>query len=781
MAIGKDGAVLRQLRTLFNVGTVRDLTDGQLLERFATDRGESAELAFAVLVERHGPMVLRVCRGVLVDPHDTQDAFQATFLVLVRKARALWVRDSLGPWLHQVAYRTASCARSTDARRRRLERRAAISVEEARVEPVDELERVLHEEIDRLPDRYRAPVVLCDLEGRTHEQAARYLGWPVGTVKSRLSRGRQRLRDRLLRHGLTPDAGLIASTLSLDSSMASISTALVDSTTGAATRFLTVQSIVRGSAASLAQGVLRSMTMTRWLKAASVLLVAGATVAGVDLLAQRGTSGAQSQPEPKPKAALVVHEVKPGKLRVEIVERGSLESSRNQDVYSNVEGRTTIIQIVPEGAKVKKGEVICELDSAALKDSLINQRITARSAEAAYENAKLAHEVAQLAITEYKEGIYKQELSAVKGEIAAVQSAIQRAESRLERTRQARRRLNEIQAGKGGARTPNEIVTDLDVDDRLAATEQALLRDRIALEILQAKQDVLQKYTRDKMIKAFEIDLERKHAEELAKRATWDLEKSKEAKLERQIAACTLKAPGAGLVVYANDPVRGNNPPQIEEGATVRERQKILSIPDLSRMQVNTKVHESQVDKLAPNMKAKVRVDAFADQLFNGVVLDVAPLPDPGPFYSQSIKVYTTHIRIDDPIPNLRPGMTAQVEILVTELDAVLSVPVQAVLHDNDKYYDYVAVKKPGGGFELRDVELGMANEESVEVKAGIRSGEAVILNPIDLLTEEEKRAKFSTPTKPAARGKGRAKSAPKAKTPPRVSSRLMDVSQEYV
>ena len=289
MAIGKDGAVLRQLRTLFNVGTVRDLTDGQLLERFATDRGESAELAFAVLVERHGPMVLRVCRGVLNDPHDTQDAFQATFLVLVRKARALWVRDSLGPWLHQVAYRTASCARVTAARRRRHERRAAITVEEACAEPTDELQGLLHEEIDRLPERYRVPIVLCDLEGCSYEQAARHLGWPVGTVRSRLSRGRERLRDRLLRRGVTPDAGLIASALSLDSSMASIPTALVDSVAGAASRFLTVQSVVRGSAASIAQGVLRSMTMTRWLKAASVLLVAGATVAGVDSLAQRGT------------------------------------------------------------------------------------------------------------------------------------------------------------------------------------------------------------------------------------------------------------------------------------------------------------------------------------------------------------------------------------------------------------------------------------------------------------------------------------------------------------
>src|SRR5947209_13691536 len=114
-------------------------------------------------------MALRVCRAQLSEAHDAHDAFQATFLILVEKARGLWVRDSLGPWLHQVAYRTASCARSTAARRRRHERRAARLTSESRAEPGDELGRVLHEEIERLPERYRAPVVLCDLEGRTHE------------------------------------------------------------------------------------------------------------------------------------------------------------------------------------------------------------------------------------------------------------------------------------------------------------------------------------------------------------------------------------------------------------------------------------------------------------------------------------------------------------------------------------------------------------------------------------------------------------------------------------
>src|SRR5271167_2693435 len=116
MGTGQHDAGSRYIRTLFNVGTVGGLTDGQLLERFAARGGETAELAFATLVERHGPMVLRVCRSVLRDPHEAQDAFQATFVVLVRRAGSLWVQNSLGPWLHQVAYRVASCDRSAAAR-----------------------------------------------------------------------------------------------------------------------------------------------------------------------------------------------------------------------------------------------------------------------------------------------------------------------------------------------------------------------------------------------------------------------------------------------------------------------------------------------------------------------------------------------------------------------------------------------------------------------------------------------------------------------------------------
>src|SRR5262249_26048755 len=154
-------------------GTVGDLTDGQLLERFATGHGEVAELAFAAIVERHGPVVLRVCRAILRDEHEAQDAFQATFLVLVRKARRLRGRDSPGPWLHQVAYLAACCARKAAGRRRAHERRAAEmsrARDDAGGDP-EGLGEAIHDEIARLPERYRIPLVLCDLEGRTHEQA----------------------------------------------------------------------------------------------------------------------------------------------------------------------------------------------------------------------------------------------------------------------------------------------------------------------------------------------------------------------------------------------------------------------------------------------------------------------------------------------------------------------------------------------------------------------------------------------------------------------------------
>ena len=218
---GRNQIVFRSVRTLFDVGAVGGLTDGELLERFEGSPGEVAELAFAVLVERHGPMVLRACRKILRDEHAAQDAFQATFLVLARKGGTARRRDTLGPWLHGVACRVAACARSAEARRRRHEQAVASRENKPTADPMpDDFGPAIHEEIDRLPERYRWPIVLCCLEGITREQAALRLGWCVGTVQSRLARGRERLRERLRRRGIAPSVGTVAAALAAETEAA---------------------------------------------------------------------------------------------------------------------------------------------------------------------------------------------------------------------------------------------------------------------------------------------------------------------------------------------------------------------------------------------------------------------------------------------------------------------------------------------------------------------------------------------------------------------------------
>jgi RNA polymerase sigma factor (sigma-70 family) len=291
------GGVLQDVRTLFDSGTTVGLTDGELLGRFADraeragERDDPAGPAFAALLERHGPMVLRVCRSILGDEHDAQDAFQATFLVLVRRARAVRRRDSVGSWLHGVALRVSARARADQARRRRHERRAGAARDAAdrsgsgAIAP--ELASALHEELGRLPERYCAAVVLCYLEGHTCEAAARRLGWPVGTVKSRLARGRERLRGRLIRRGLAPDEPTATAVL--------LPATLSRTTVEAMLRFATgmpADGAVSATALSWTFRTLRTMRMTR-LALISALLIAGLAATGAAMLTARGEEPAQ--------------------------------------------------------------------------------------------------------------------------------------------------------------------------------------------------------------------------------------------------------------------------------------------------------------------------------------------------------------------------------------------------------------------------------------------------------------------------------------------------------
>jgi RNA polymerase sigma factor (sigma-70 family) len=298
MVGGRDGAAARQLQTLLGLGAVGALGDGQLLGRFATERGEAAELAFAVLVERHGPMVLRVCRAALGDEHEAQDAFQATFLVLARRCGSLRGDGSLGPWLYGVARRVASCAHAAAARRRRHERRAA---EQAPIQSAGgagqadlDLERSLHDEIGRLPERFRVAVVLCLLDGLSHEQAARRLGWPLGTVKSRLATGRARLRTRLIRRGLAPSAAVLRPATPSQAAPQTVPAALAHATVQGAMGLGTGKTAAPAAVSVLTQGALRMMFLNKLKMAGAVLLAAGVGVGGGIGLALQPAGGAQT-------------------------------------------------------------------------------------------------------------------------------------------------------------------------------------------------------------------------------------------------------------------------------------------------------------------------------------------------------------------------------------------------------------------------------------------------------------------------------------------------------
>jgi len=208
MANSQLSAVLRHVHKLRDAQALEELTHGQLLERFISRHEEAA---FAALVRRHGPMVLGVCRRVLHHWHAAEDAFQATFLVLFRRARALDRRGSLANWLYTVAYHVALKARA-DAAHRRQREREVVDMPQAESQPEEvwrDLQPVLDKELNALPDKYRAPMVLGYVEGKTNAEAARLLGWPIGTVKGRLARARELLQTRLSRRGITLSSGLL--------------------------------------------------------------------------------------------------------------------------------------------------------------------------------------------------------------------------------------------------------------------------------------------------------------------------------------------------------------------------------------------------------------------------------------------------------------------------------------------------------------------------------------------------------------------------------------------
>jgi len=596
MAGGSSLAVLRDVRTLFDAGTATGLSDRQLIERFVQERDASADLAFEVLVLRHGPMVLRVCRNLLRDPDDAQDAFQATFLVLVQRSGSIRQLESVGGWLYGVACRVAARARVESARRRRAEERGALRIVEA-VEPSagDESDRpelgpVVQEEVRRLPDKYRAVVVLCYWQGLTQEQAAVQLACPLGTVRSRLARARKLLHRRITRRGLAPLAGAVAAVIdgspasagSVGLRLPSVAPALVRDTIHAASHLagggLTSQ-VATGLTASLVQRILWSITMLKIGSTLAAVAIVGIVGFGVTTAAQRagrsqavgaithieGNVANQGGPRDQPPAE---------NNQAAGAETRGVNQGRGVKVYSNVQGNNRISSIVPDGSQVKKGQVVCQMDSSVFRDRLANEMIPARTAAASYEQAKMSREISEMAVVEYVEGLYLTELAEAEMRIKIAEAELAIAEDELEAAREA---FNKTE--KPGRKR--------------SIAELQLKKARFALELAQTRRMVLINYTKPKRVKELKSAVEKERADELVKKAVWELEESKVQRLQQQVAARTIKAPIDGTLVYPkpqNRPAGGGMAggmmgmmggmmtPIIQEGSMVYEQQLLFEI-----------------------------------------------------------------------------------------------------------------------------------------------------------------------------------------------------------
>lgn len=469
---------------------------------------------------------------------------------------------------------------------------------------------------------------------------------------------------------------------------------------------------------------------------AAVLAIAVAVAAGVAL---RSTRPAKSE--------LSFYEIKRGDFLISIVEGGSIEAVSEEIIRSEVEGVARIIFIVKEGSTVKQGDLLVELDSAESQNEVNQQQIAVEKAQFALIQAEQQLEIqkstvdseiaaaelkvqfAQSDLDKYTKGEAQQTRRNAQIEITNVLETLKIAEERLDWTEELHKKGFETKA-------------NLD-KDRLAKSQSTLKleQSRQALWMIETfdipkKQHELKaahqeaKENLERVKRQGENKLAQAKADVTTQKSTLELSRSKLARENKKLQATKIYAPQDGLVVYAGGgggDRRFSSESMIEEGATIRNRQEIIKLPDISEMKVTVKIHESHINNVRPGQAAYVVLDAMPDQRFRGHVNRVAPLPDSSSRWGNpNLKVYVTEVRITDAIPNVKPGVSARAEIVVTNLPGVLTAPIQAVTTRKGQQVVFLA----SAPTRPVPVSVGLYNTKFIEVTSGVKEGDQVLLSP---------------------------------------------------
>ena len=447
-----------------------------------------------------------------------------------------------------------------------------------------------------------------------------------------------------------------------------------------------------------------------------VLTIAALTIVGVAVQLVPGSL-------PNPFASLfgeetsvdfLVAEVEQGPFVHSILERGEIESSSNVEVRCEVTGRgssgVNIIEIVPEGTWVEEGDFLVRLDDSGLQKELIQQQIVSSNSESAVIEAQANLDSARLQLNEYAEGTYKEQLEQLQSAVFVAEENMRRSDEYLAYSKRL--------AERG-------YIPEAQLEADAFAVEKA----KKELGVAQTKLHVLKTYTKEKMLTQFRADIQTAEARLLARKKTWELDKVQLAEIETQIEHCLIIAPVAGQVVYANGRgKRSSSSAIIEEGMPVRERQTIIQLPDPKKMRVIAKVHESRIGSIRPGLTASLMLDAMPDEVLVGRVTEVSEYPLPSiSVYMDHVKEYAVEIEIENPPLDLRPGMTAEVNVMVEQIDDALRIPIEAIIEREDDFY--CGVPRADGTIETRVVQVGSVNETEAVIKKGLNEREVVVLN----------------------------------------------------
>ncbi|HEX7010890.1 MAG TPA: efflux RND transporter periplasmic adaptor subunit [Phycisphaeraceae bacterium] len=439
--------------------------------------------------------------------------------------------------------------------------------------------------------------------------------------------------------------------------------------------------------------------------------------------------------------------VQRGPLVISVTEAGTIKAREQVVLKSEVEGRTTIIYLVPEGTRVKPGDLLVELDASALEDSRVNQEINVQNAQAAFirarENlevvknqaesdiarAELDHQFAKEDLTKYIEGEYPNEVKSAESRITLAREELERAAEKL---KWSERLFQEKYISQTELESDRLAQKRAELDYELALAERDLLEQyTYKRRLAELKSNVEQTaMALERVKRKASADIVQAEAELRAKKAELDRQSAKLAKIEDQIAKCKIYAPTAGMVVYATTGRgnwRGNEEP-LDEGQEVRERQELIYLPAAGPMMAEVKVHESSLDKVQVGQPVRITVDALPGKVFSGRVTRISPLPDAQSVWlNPDLKVYSTDIVLDQDTPDIRTGMSCRAEIIVETYDEAVYVPVQSVLRVGRQPTVYVF---NGQQVQPRPVELGLDNNRMVRVVRGVDPGELVLLSP---------------------------------------------------